>query len=108
MAESRTNLSDRKIINTKGGAIRDPDFRAPEVLLVGRESGPANPLSGGSTPADPSNPPRTVEVGVPRDIQIEKQEVRVRSDGSAVVDMVLTYTTADGASRHEMRISKIA
>lgn len=105
---AKTNLSDRKIIDTKGGALRDPGFRTPEVRIVGYGSAPADNGGGGTQPVDPSNPPRAVEVGVPRDIEVEEQEVRVKSDGSAVVDMVLTYTTADGASRHEMRISKIA
>lgn len=103
----KTNLSDRKIIDTRGGAIRDPDFRTPEVKVVGYGSAPRE-SDNGSTGADPSLPREESEVGVPRDIEIESQVVRVKSDGSAVVDMVLTYTTADGAARHEMRISKIA
>jgi hypothetical protein len=97
------NLSDRKIIDTGigGNALTDPDFRLPEVNIVGH----GTDLTGGQDKPHVGTPTGT-EVGVPTEIQLEKQTVRIQPDGSAVVDVILSYLPAQGATKHEMRISK--
>jgi len=101
----KVNTSDRKIVDTQAGALRDPDFRLPEVNIVGREPSAADGSGGGGTIGD--GPRREADVGVPRDIHIESMEVRVLPDGSSVTDIVLSYVPAEGARRHEMRITRL-
>jgi hypothetical protein len=102
------NLSDRKIIRTRRDGSGKTDFRLPDVPLVGAEITAATeevPDSG--FPSDPGVPVVDKEVGVPSDLVVEEQLVRVQADGTAVVDVVISYVPADGARSHEMRITKL-
>jgi len=100
---SRTNLSDRKVIDTGRGSVDNPDYRLPEVQVVGTGYEVVPDTS--DTAPDPGGD--VDDLGVPRSIQVEEQNMRVQPDGSAVVDVVLSYEEAEGASRHELRISKL-
>ena len=106
MTSKRLNLSDRKIVDTRGGALRDPSFRLPEVDIVGRGEGPSSPVGDTATPP-PSAPPPSSEMGVPTSIRVESRDVRIQKDGSSVIDVVVSYLPAPGARQHEVRITKL-
>jgi hypothetical protein len=103
---SNTNISDRKIIDTgRGGSALTSDYRLPEVQIVGAGF---DSVPGDVTPSDPpANVSPTPTVGIVRNMAVEEQRVRISPDGSAVVDVVLSFDAADGAAKHELRISKI-
>lgn len=101
----RVNESDRKIISTRGdGLIADPSYRVTDAPVVGVEYVPARGFeSGGDTGGGSANP----EIGTVRNIQLESQVVRIQADGSAVIDVTISFESADGADRHEVRLSKV-
>lgn len=106
MPEQRISTSDRKIVNTQSGDLRGSEFRLTGVNIVGygaevRDVGGEPP---GSAPGDPVF---SGELGTPSNIQIENMEVRIQPDGSGLVDVTFSYEPASGASKHEMRISRI-
>jgi len=101
----RVNESDRKIISTRGGEglIADPSYRVTDAPVVGVEYVPARGSeSGGGSTGGPADP----QIGVARNIQIESQSVRIQADGAAVIDVIISFEGAEGASRHEVRLSK--
>lgn len=106
MASNRINTSDRKIIDTKSGMQSSPDFRMPEVDIVGYETVVGDDGEGivGQEPSDQSD---DTEMDVPYDIRIEQQQIRIQPDGSAVVDILASYIAAEAAQSHEVRISRL-
>lgn len=106
MPEQRINISDRKIVNVQSGPLRGSEFRLPGVNIVGYGADVRD--VGGEPPGTaPGDPVFSGELGTPSDIQVENMEVRIQPDGSALVDVTFSYTPADGAATHEMRISRL-
>lgn len=103
MLHMTVNQSDRQIVDT--GGTSDTSYRLTDVPVVGVEYTPpeqTEPSSG--TESDPAE---SSDIGIARNIQIESQVVRIQADGSAVVDVTASFDTADGATKHEVRLSKI-
>lgn len=98
------NLSDRKIVDTN---VPDGSttYRLTDVPVVGVQPAAPQTTEPGPSQGDPSAAPG--EVGVVQLITMESQDVRIQPDGSAAVDVVLSFTPASGASRHEVRITKL-
>lgn len=107
MADKRLNTSDRKVIETTDGALRDPDFRLPEVNIVGYGTDLNQTSPPVVLPPDGTDPDAGVDLGVPSNIQIERMDVRIQPDGSAVVDLLASYEPAEAARSHEVRISRL-
>lgn len=94
------NLSNRKIVDVDRRKINA--FRAPEAQIVGIEFEEEKTES--TTMASISY---RDDIGVPRNLQVDEQTLRTEQDGSSVVDVVLSFEGARGASSHEVRISKL-
>jgi hypothetical protein len=103
----RLNITDRKIVDTGRADSLDggQPFRAPEVKVVGQDF-TVPPPSSDPTGVD-QNAPAQSDVGVVRNITLESQDVRIQPDGSAVVDVTLSFDQADGAAKHELRLTKV-
>ena len=95
------NISDRQIVDTEE-QDSSVDFRVPAVKISGVEISTPS-----ATPDSSSESPDFGGMGVPRNITLESQSVRVQPDGSTVIDVVLSYDEAAGASKHEVRISRV-
>lgn len=104
----RTNTSDRKIVSTGERALATDEYRGPEVAVVGADM-EVEEDGGDSTDTvdDGDEQPDEQEVGVVRGIIVESQEVRIQPDGSAVIDVVVSFEEATDAVKHELRISKL-
>lgn len=98
------NISDRKVVDTGTKETTGVDFRVPEVPIAGQPivvaPEPPEPLPSGGGGSNP-------DIDVPRNIQMESQTVRIQPDGSAVIDVELSFEVNDTTIKHDMRITKI-
>lgn len=97
------NDSDRKIVDTRA-PYGNESYRLTDVPVIGVQPVPpqtTEPLPG----QDPTVSPG--DIGNVRNIALDSQSVRIQPDGSATVDVVLSFEPASGASKHEIRITKL-
>lgn len=98
------NTSDRQIVDTGTTESTAGDFRVPEVLVIGQSLSTSPPESDQSPDSGTGS---TGTIGVPRNIELESQTVRIQPDGSAVIDVELSFEPAEDADKHEIRITKL-
>lgn len=99
-----TNSSDRKIVQTRDRG--EGEYRILPIEVIDFDE------TSGRTVVDVPEEEETSgeeedEIGTVRNIQIESQTVKIQPDGSAVIDVVVSFDTASGADEHELRITKI-
>ncbi|MCA1799853.1 MAG: hypothetical protein LC650_00980 [Actinobacteria bacterium] len=95
------NISDRQVVDT-GVGPEGRDYRVPEVRISGNDIAAPQPVPEGATESIVNS-----DISVPRNIEVESQTVRIQPDGSAVIDVLLSYEEADGATKHEVRLSRV-
>jgi hypothetical protein len=110
------SISDRKITITDGtlgnlSRLRPDALDAPQGTLVQSVDEFGNPQVPISTTPDGEgatidSPELTLSVQPPGNITVEKQEVKVAGDGSAKIDVTLSFDEVDGAANYEARVTK--
>jgi hypothetical protein len=104
---SELPLSDRKIIDTGRFSSGVSVFRTPEVRVVGVEYDAVSTAA----PTEPAPPPAETEVDTslpaPSNFQVESQTVQIQPDGSARVDVVVSFEAPDEYDRYELRLAKV-
>jgi len=98
------NISDRQVVDTGAKETSTGDFRVPEVQVVGKPIvvSPESP-----EPISSGNSGSNSDIEVPRNLQVESQTVRIQPDGSAVIDVEVSFESSDTTIKHEQRITKI-
>ena len=86
-----------------------PAFRFPDAQIEGL------PVTGRTSQIDltqdaeclPEPPPARADIGVPEDLMVEGQPRIVKKGTTSFVDVDISFIPAEGATRHQFRISKI-
>jgi hypothetical protein len=102
------NIPQSKIIfNDKNSELKD--FRYPEVNIAGLSEGPTprQTIIDDSATLGEENSQYVQEIGSPKDLSLDFQ-VRRKRGTTTFIDALILFETADGATSHEFRISKIA
>lgn len=99
-------ISDRKIIRS-GKKSDIPDFREPDVNIVGRDfSRQPKQKFARQIVEDSDNRFDKSQIGVPQ--ALKKDEERIVKKGvSTFIDVFISFDTAPGAEYYEFRVSKI-
>jgi hypothetical protein len=86
---------------------KEKDFRYPDAKIEGVEYAPSSEQVAEETFQDDERPTSfDQQIGVPRSLRIDFQRRR-KKGVSTFVDAFILYEPAEGAIKHEFRVSKI-
>lgn len=100
-------ISDRKIIRSDNRSDV-PDFREPDVSIVGRDfSRQPRQRFARQIIEDSDNRTDRSQIGAPQALRKDEERI-VKKGSSTFIDVFISFDTAPGAEYYEFRVSKIA
>lgn len=87
--------------------LAEKDFRYPEVFIEGIDYAPSSDQADETVFQDDERPVGfDQQIGVPRNLRLDFQRRRKRGV-STFIDAFILYEPAEGAVKHEFRVSKV-